>query len=78
MRRNDLNDLVQLKSGKIMRRWALKVHLEFHKDEENEVVRVFQEVPMNSDYCVVCGQNHVPAGVQVCPSCEARIYGEKK
>lgn len=78
MRRNDLNDLVQLKSGKIMRRWALKVHLEFHKDEENEVVRVFQEVPMTSDYCVVCGQNSVPEGVQVCPSCEAQIYGEKK
>lgn len=72
------NDLVQLKSGKIMRRWALEVHLEFHKDEENEVVHIFQEMPTTSDCCVVCGQNYVPEGRQVCPSCEARIYGEKK
>lgn len=73
-----LNDLVQLKSGKIMRRWALEVHLAFHKDEENEVVHVFREVSMPSNCCVVCGQNYVPEGVQVCPSCEARIYGKKK
>lgn len=72
------NDLVQLKSGLFMKRWALEVHLEYHKDEENEVVHVFQEVHMPSNCCVVCGQNYVPEGRQVCPSCEAWIYNKKK
>lgn len=37
-----------------------------------------RKVPMPSDCCVVCGQNYVPEGRQVCPSCEARIYNKKK
>ena len=63
------SDLVKLKSGKVMRRWALKVHLEFHKDEENEVVAVFQEVPMPA-LRIVCG-NYVKEGKPV------QVYGEK-
>lgn len=71
------NDLVLLKSGKIIRRWALQTHLKFHKDEENEVVSVFKDVGLVSSTCVCCGE-YVPEGRQVCINCETKIYDKDK